>query len=279
MRDEVATNSSRTLSSDGSGAVLAAVSRRDRLIIVSCLVSITVLAWAYLFVLDRGMASSAAYDTMMAEMGMAMDRSWTAADVFFTFLMWAVMMVGMMAASAMPVLLLFGAARARRGARTVSGAVLAFGLGYVTVWIAFSACAALAQWALHQTALLSPGMFVANPFVAGGILVAAGVYQLTPVKGSCLTACQSPLGILMSHWRDGIGGAFEMGMRHGASCLGCCWALMCVLFAVGVMNLVWVAALALLVLIEKIGPAGTLVARASGALMIGWGIYVAGRCN
>jgi predicted metal-binding membrane protein len=263
-------------SADRSGlASLASLPPRQRLIIGICVISITVLAWAYLFVLDREMASSTAYDTMMAEMGMAMDRPWTAADVFFTFLMWAVMMVGMMAASAVPVLLLFGAARARRGVRTVSGEMLAFGLGYVAVWTAFSACAALAQWALHETALLSPRMFVANPFVAGGILVAAGAYQLTPVKGSCLTACQSPLGFLMRHWRDGIAGAFEMGMRHGTSCLGCCWALMCVLFAVGVMNLIWVAALALLVLIEKIGPAGTLFARASGLLMIARGVYVA----
>jgi len=215
-----------------------------------------------------------AYDSMMAEMGMAMDRSWTGADVFFTFVMWDVMMVGMMAGSAAPVLLLFGKARAGRGGPAVSRAVLTFGLGYVTVWTAFSACAALVQWALHEAALMSPGMSVANPRVAGAILVAAGVYQLTPVKGACLAHCQSPLGFLMSHWREGNWGAFQMGIRHGAYCLGCCWALMGVLFAVGVMNLFWVAALAVFVLLEKIGPAGPLVARTSAVLLIAFGLFV-----
>ena len=236
---------------------------------------LTALAWAYLIYLDRQMASSTAYETMMAEMGMAMAGSWTLSDAFFTFLMWAVMMVGMMAGSATPVLLLFGAARAGRGKPAVSADVLMFGLGYVTVWIAFSVCAALAQWGLHQKLLLSADMSLASPRVAGAILAAAGIYQLTPLKGTCLAQCQSPLGFLMSHWRDGIPGALQMGARHGVFCLGCCWVLMCVLFAVGVMNLFWVAALALFVLLEKIGPAGPLVPRISGVLMIGYGLFVA----
>ena len=209
---------------------------------------------------------------MMAQMGMAMDMPWTAADMFFTFAMWAVMMVGMMAGAAAPVLLLFAAAHARRAGRGGRLAVMLFGLGYITVWVGFSACAALTQWALHEAALLSPAMRASNPYLAGAILVVAGAYQLTPWKGACLTQCRSPLGFLMTNWRDGSRGALQMGIRHGAYCLGCCWALMCVLFVVGVMNLIWVATLTAFVLLEKVGPAGTVVARAAGATMVLAGI-------
>ena len=211
---------------------------------------------------------------MMAEMGMTMDMSWDAADVFFTFAMWAVMMVGMMAGSAAPVLLLFAAAHARRAERGGQLAVLMFGLGYITVWVGFSACAAFAQWVLHETALLSPAMKASSPYLAGTILIVAGTYQLTPWKGACLTHCRSPLGFLMTNWRDGQLGALRMGIRHGAYCLGCCWALMCVLFVVGVMNLIWVAALTALVLLEKIGPGGAIVARAAGVAMVLAGILL-----
>lgn len=206
---------------------------------------------------------------------MVMDTQWTARDVFFTFTMWSVMMVGMMAAPAAPVLLLFARTRAARAQGRVSPAVLLFGLGYATVWLGFSTCAALTQFALHQAALLSPTMTVLSPRLAGAILIAAGLYQLTPLKRACLAHCQSPLGFLMSHWRGGKIGAFQMGLRHGAYCLGCCWALMGVLFAVGVMNLVWVAVLAAFVLLEKIGPSGAFLSRVGGLLMIAAGIWVA----
>jgi predicted metal-binding membrane protein len=205
---------------------------------------------------------------MMADMGMTTDMPWTATDVFFTFTMWAVMMVGMMTGTAAPMLLLFAGARAARGTRGMPPAVMMFGLGYTIVWVVFSASAALAQWMLHQTAMLTPAMAVSNGRLAGGILVAAGAYQLTPVKGACLTRCRSPLGFLMTNWRDG---ALRMGLLHGVYCLGCCWLLMCLLFVVGVMNLVWVAALTAFVLVEKIGPFGPIAARVAGATMIGFG--------
>jgi len=257
-----------------SASPVAALSRRDRFIIYACLVAISALAWTYLVHLDRQMASSMEHDTMMAEMGMAMDMSWSAADVFFTFTMWAVMMVGMMAGSAAPVLLLFAAAHSRRAERGGRLAVLMFGLGYITVWVGFSACAALAQWVLHETAQLSPAMKASSPYLAAAILIVAGAYQLTPWKGACLTHCRSPLGFLMTNWHDGQLGAFRMGIGHGAYCLGCCWALMCVLFVVGVMSLVWVAALAAFVLLEKTGPAGRIVARAAGAAMVLAGVLL-----
>lgn len=255
---------------------VATLSRRDRVLISSSIILITALAWAYLVHLDRQMSSAMEHDGTMAEMGMPMDMPWTTSDIFFTFAMWAVMMVGMMAPSAAPILLLFAAAHARRRQR-VSLAVSMFALGYITVWVGFSGGATLAQWALHQGAMLSAAMAASSPLVAGVILIAAGAYQLTPWKGACLTHCRSPLGFLMTNWREGNLGALRMGLSHGAYCLGCCWALMCVLFAVGVMNLIWVAALTVFVLIEKIGPAGAIVARVVGAVIAVLGILLAAK--
>ena len=252
----------------------AALPRRDAFLISAYIVIITALAWAYLVHLDRQMASSMEHDKMMAAMGMTMEMPWTPADAFFTFAMWAVMMVGMMAGTAAPVLLLFAAAKAGHGERGASPEVLMFGSGYLTIWIAFSACATVGQWALHHAAMLSPAMAASSPRVAGGILIAAGAYQLTPWKRMCLAHCRTPLGFLMSNWRDGSLGAFQMGLRHGAYCLGCCWALMCVLFAVGVMNLIWVAALTALVLVEKIGPAGAAVSAVVGVAMALGGVLL-----
>lgn len=247
---------------------------RDRVVISGCLVLLTALAWTYLVHLDHQMSASMGHDQMMAAMGMATDMRWKAADVLFTFAMWAVMMVGMMTASAAPVLLLFAGIHRGRGAPGTLGMVVAFGVGYLFVWTTFSAGAALAQWGLHQAAMLSPAMTTSSARLSGAILVAAGVYQLTPFKGTCLTSCRSPLGFLMSSWREGTAGALRMGIAHGAHCLGCCWALMCVLFVVGVMNLVWVAAITIFVLVEKIGPAGAVVARVAGVTMIIAGVLV-----
>ena len=264
-----------TLPSPGaahSSSAVPAPSRRDRALIASCIVLITLLAWAYLVHLHRPLTSATAGETMMAGMGMVMDRPWGAGDLLLTFLMWSVMMVGMMALSALPVLLLFARMHAQRDGG-VAPVVPSFGLGYLIVWLAFSACATAAQWALHQGALLSPTMATTSTTVAGVILITAGVYQLTPLKNRCLSHCQSPLGFLMSHWRDGSGGAFLMGWRHGI-CLGCCWALMLVLFVVGVMNLAWVGVITLFILAEKLGPAGARVSRAGGAVLLVLGVVL-----
>jgi predicted metal-binding membrane protein len=253
-------------------ATAVVASGRDRSIIWTCIALITTLAWAYLLHLERAMSSSLAHDRMMAEMGMTMDMPQSPADLFFTFAMWAVMMIGMMAGPAAPMLLLFAGMQRTRALGSVPMALPSFGLGYVAVWTGFSACAAIAQETLHRAAVLSPAMAASSPRVAAAILIAAGAYQLSPLKGACLTSCRSPLGFLMSRWRDGAHGAFQMGLSHGLYCLGCCWALMCVLFAVGVMNLLWVAGLTVLVLLEKVGPLGTVVARATGVIMILVGI-------
>jgi predicted metal-binding membrane protein len=225
--------------------------------------------------LDRQMAAAMASDAEMARMGMAMDPApWTATDVWFTFAMWAVMMAGMMAPSAAPVLLVFAGAQSRQAGVRAGVTVPAFASGYFAVWTGFSAGAALVQGWLHQHALLSPMMAASSPRVAGAILTGAGIYQFSPLKTACLAHCQSPLGFLMTHWRAGVTGAFRMGARHGLHCLGCCWALMAVLFAVGVMNLIWVAALTAVVLLEKVVPAGPWLPRAAGVAMIAGGVIL-----
>jgi predicted metal-binding membrane protein len=218
------------------------------------------------------MAPAMGFGPAMTAMGMTTDVPRAPMDVLLAFVMWVVMMVGMMTGAAAPVLLLFAGTRAERGERGIPLAVLMFGLGYFTVWVGFSACAALAQWALHETAMVSSTMAVSSPRLAGTILVASGAYQLSPLKRACLIRCRSPLGVLMTTWRDGTLGALQMGVRHGAYCVGCCWALMCVLFAVGVMNLGWVIALTGFVLLEKVGPAGVVVSRLAGVAMIGAGL-------
>jgi predicted metal-binding membrane protein len=245
---------------------------RDRILITACIGLVLALAWAYLVHLDREMSATMDYHAMMEGMGMPMDQPWASADVFYTFAMWVVMMVGMMAGSAVPVLLLFAGSRAKRPQHGARLATLMFGLGYLLVWVGYSAVATLAQWGLREAALLSPMMAASSPYVGGAILFEAGLYQLTAWKRSCLTHCRSPLGFLMSNWRDGQVGALRMGLQHGAYCLGCCWMLMMVLFTVGVMNLMWVAALTALVLLEKVGPSGMLVSRVAGGIMLLAGI-------
>jgi predicted metal-binding membrane protein len=255
-----------------SPSPVLSLSRRDRGLIASCIVLITALSWAYLVHLNRRMRSSVEEDTMMAAMGMVMNQPWGVGDLLLTFVMWSVMMVGMMAVPALPVLLLFAGMHAQRVDRGVVPAVPSFGLGYLIVWLAFSTIATAAQWALHEGALLSATMATSSTPAAGVILIAAGAYQLTPLKTGCLARCQSPLGFLMSNWRDGSSGAFLMGFRHGTFCLGCCWALMAVLFVVGVMNLAWVGVLTLFILAEKIGPTGVRVSRVGGAILMALGV-------
>jgi len=246
-----------------SARLSSVASRRNRLLLLVCLAAVTALAWVYLVQLNGAMSGSQA----MSAMGMtAATVPWTPTEAFFAFVMWAVMMVGMMTPSAAPVLLVF--ASSSRARRQHGSAVAAFALGYLLLWTLFSAAAALGQWGLHQAALLTPAMTVTTRGLAAAILVAAGAYQLTPLKSACLAHCRSPLGFLIGHWRDGVGGAFGMGVRHGIYCVGCCWALMCVLFAVGIMNLLWIAALTFFVFAEKFGPAGLVLARASGVAML-----------
>jgi predicted metal-binding membrane protein len=151
-----------------------------------------------------------------------------------------------------------------------------FLLGYFVVWTLFSVVAVVAQWGLHAAALLSPTMVSTSSILGGVLLIAAGVFQWTPLKHACLNHCRSPLGFLMTEWREGKGGALVMGVKHGSYCVGCCWILMALLFAAGVMNLLWVAAIAAFVLTEKVLPRGDLVGRIAGGVLVLAGIVILG---
>jgi len=265
------------MSARREGDPIAALVGRDRALVWAGVAGLALVAWLYLVRLSRGMAI--APEGMAGMPGMSpVLVPWTLADYGATVAMWAIMMVAMMLPSAAPLVLLFAAVNRKRreeGGLAVSTGV--FVLGYLGAWGAFSVGAALAQWGLHTAALLSPFMATTSPIVAGALLIAAGVYQLTPLKAACLAKCRSPLGFLLTEWREGAAGALRMGLRHGAYCLGCCWLLMGLLFVTGVMNLVWVAVIALFVLLEKVAPGGVVVGRAGSVALILGGIVLLGR--
>src|SRR5262245_49769253 len=205
-----------------AGGGVTGLLERDRLLVWSGLAALTLGAWAYLVHLSRTMVNEAV--GMRAVPGMALHVApWTAADLGFTVGMWSVMMLGMMLPAAAPTILLFAGIDRRGRARGDRGVPVAvFVLGYLLVWGGFSVTAALLQWGLHSAALLSPAMATTSPVLGGLLLIAAGVYQWTPLKDACLTHCRSPLGFFMAEWRPGATGALRMGLRHGAYCLGCC---------------------------------------------------------
>jgi predicted metal-binding membrane protein len=189
--------------------------------------------------------------------------------------MWMVMMVGMMLPAATPMILFFAAfARRSRAQGHRVAPTGAFVAGYVAIWSAFAFFATGLQWALDRAAALSPHMATINPAFGGTILIAAGLYQWTPLKDACLGHCRSPVAFLSSHWRRGVSGALRMGVEHGAFCVGCCWALMALLFVGGVMNLLWVAAITIAVLTEKLASIGGWIARGLGTALILGGAWV-----
>ena len=272
---------------------LESVLRRDRLVVVIALVAVIVLSWAYVLA-GAGMGMSAFEMTRMtqsvgvsdstqlsmqgmstggtAAAGMMVTGAWTIGYSVVIFFMWWVMMFGMMLPSAAPLLLLFARMmrkEKKKGAPYVPTGV--FALGYVVMWAAFSAVATGAQWGLEASGLLSGIMVGTSAVLGAALLIAAGVWQLTPLKNACLRHCRSPIGFLSAQWRPGRTGAFRMGLVHGAFCLGCCWFLMALLFYGGVMNLYWIIGLALYILIEKLLPAGTRIAQLTGVFLIVWG--------
>lgn len=239
------------------------------------LAGVTALAWAYLVVTASGMTGMG--DAMMA----AAPKPWMATEFTLTLAMWSVMMVAMMLPGAAPMILLYALVARKQGQHGASVAPTGvFAAGYLAVWSAFSLAATGLQWGLEQAALLSSAMAGARPLLGGALLggallAAAGFYQFTPLKGACLAHCRSPLFSLANGWRPGAAGALSMGFRHGAFCVGCCWALMALLFVGGVMNLLWVAAIAGFVLIEKLASFGVATGRVAGVLLIFAGAAVA----
>jgi predicted metal-binding membrane protein len=248
--------------------------RHDRLIVVASLAGVAALAWAYLVVLAKAMAAMGKPSGWGAFMGlMPMGGRWGFLEYALAFTMWALMMVGMMIPSAAPMIVLY--ARVVRRALTQNqplASTSAFVAGYFLVWSAFSLVAAVIQGQLVELALVTNVMTSASAVLSGAVLIAAGLYQWTPLKHACLAHCRSPIHVLSQHWQWGMSGALRMGIDHGAYCVGCCWVLMAVLFAVGIMNLAWVAAIAAIVLIEKVAPFERWTRRIAGALLVALGV-------
>jgi predicted metal-binding membrane protein len=225
-----------------------AVIQRDRIVVVSSVFGIAALAWLSTFYLSAGI-------------GMMMPS-----NSILTLTMWVVMMVAMMTPSVSPTLLMFTIVLRSRARKPFALAGM-FLHGYLLIWSGFGVAAALAQAALHDV--------VSTAAVIGGVvLIAAGIFQFTPLKHVCLSRCRSPQGFFMTEWREGALGALVMGLRHGTFCLGCCWLLMSLLFVTGVMNVLWMAAIAMFILFEKVAPAGIWLSRTAGLLLVGWGAWM-----
>jgi predicted metal-binding membrane protein len=272
------TSTSRDLDTPEPGA-LDRVLRRDRLILVAALLTVTAIAWIWV-ILGAGTGMSTIGMTRRSGMpeitGMMMEpAAWTLGYAALMFAMWWVMMVAMMLPSATPMLLLFARVnrKERAGGRPYAPTGI-FAAGYLTAWGGFSSVATALQWLLEELGLLSPMMVATSYWLGGAILLLAGLWQLTPIKGACLRHCRSPLSFLVQSWRPGRLGAFRMGLEHGAYCLGCCWFLMGLLFFGGIMNLFWIAGLAIYFLLEKLAPQGPWLARGLGAAAAAGGVLM-----
>jgi predicted metal-binding membrane protein len=266
-----------------SDTALEAVLRRDRVVVIAALATLAILAWADLAWLAGDMAMGGmdmtGFRMIPAGQGLMMPAGapWQPIEFGYVFAMWVVMMIGMMTPSVAPMILIYArVGRQAAGAGKPFAASGWFAAGYLLAWTAFSVLATLAQWGLERAALLTPMMASASNILGAAVLILAGLYQWTPVKEACLSACRSPLGFIQSHggFRREPAGALALGLRHGIYCIGCCWALMALLFAGGIMNLLWIAALAILVLVEKALPFGWILARIAGAAFIAAGVWL-----
>ena len=286
------------------GSTLIALLRRDRLVVAAALVTVIALAWAYILARAgmgmsafemaampgtpadtaiaphdmAGMATGNGTSDAMRDIAMAAmaPMPWTPGYAVLMFFMWWIMMMAMMLPSASPMILLFAMINRRQrenGAPYVPTGI--FAAGYLLVWGAFSLLAVTAQWGLERVGLLSSMPVSTSVLLGAGLLIAAGAYQLSPLKHACLRHCRSPLFFISHHWRPGNLGALRMGLEHGAFCTGCCWFLMALLFYGGVMNLFWIVGLALFVLLEKTVPAGHWLGRLTGAALIAAGVAMA----
>ena len=268
---------------------------RDRAVTLGGLTVLCVLAWLYI-VMGAGLGMSAREMTRlalfphqqvaaMASMaGGGMDAMSTAAKpvaasvlvgLVLPIAMWWVMMIAMMAPSAAPTILLYARVYRHSMAQgqvpdklAPSGA---FAAGYLFIWLGFSIMAAMLHWTMESSGIISE-MGSRSQWLSAGVLIAAGAYQLSPAKSACLSHCRSPAEFLSRHWRPHALGALRLGAMHGSFCVGCCWMLMALLFVGGAMNLVWIAALSILVLVEKLLPPGQWVGRGAGLILIAWGV-------
>ncbi|WP_372613145.1 DUF2182 domain-containing protein [Halomonas sp.] len=240
----------------------------ERALIGAALMLLTLLAWAYLVL--HGTPSD-----MATPMAMPGEVGWGLEMLAMSALMWTVMMVAMMLTSAGPMILTYARVHHNKAANGLASVpTWLFVAGYLAVWTGVAFLLALAQWGLHQSELLGSAMGRVSPLLGGGLLITAGAFQFSRLKAACLGKCRSPLGFLMTEWREGHAGALVMGIRHGLFCTGCCWALMLLMFVGGVMSLAWMAAMALYYLLEKCLPRATQLSRLTGALLIVAGAVV-----
>lgn len=259
-----------------SSAWLQRVRRPELLIVATLLLAASAAAWSYLLVGSDSMSDP---DSLIMPMH---SGPWSIGYALLMLVMWVVMMIAMMLPSATPAILLFAtiarSAQKKRAPQSKplheTGNVLSilFALGYLLVWAGFSVVAVALQWALDQAALLSPMLQTTNRTLAGVALIVIGIYQCTPFKQACMRHCRSPPEFMLTQWRNGAAGALTMGMQHGAICVGCCWALMLLLFVGGVMNLLWVGALSVLVIAEKYAAYPHWIRRGSALVLVVWGI-------
>jgi predicted metal-binding membrane protein len=259
------------------------VLRRDRLVVAGALGVIVALAWGYVLCLAAGMDMSGMDMTefRMIPAGMGImapaNAPWRAIEFAFVCAMWVVMMVGMMAPSAATMILMYARVdRQGKSAGKPPAATGWFAAGYFLAWISFSLATTLVQWMVERAALLASRMASASNLLGGIVLIGAGIYQWTRLKDVCLAQCQSPFQFLMRHggFRGDVPGCLLLGLRHGGYCVGCCWLLMTLLFVGGVMNVIWIALLALLVLLEKVTPFGRWVAHAAGVACVDAGAWM-----
>lgn len=245
--------------------------RHDRAVIAIVLIVVPLAAWTWIVLMARDM-----YGTMLGSSAWMMTTEWDAAHVLMLWAMWAVMMTAMMLPTATPLIRLYAAA-ARGRPETGSPALRVYALasGYLSLWAAFSVVATGLQRVLASTSVLTPMMEPATPAAGATVVAIAGLYQLTPLKRACLRACRSPLGFMVQRWRSGAAGAFRLGLDHGAYCLGCCWALMLILFAGGVMNLAVIVTLTLWVLVEKVAPFAEHTPAVSGVALLAVAAWMA----
>lgn len=246
----------------------------DKKIIGAGLAVVTSLGWIYILYMAWAMENMHIVDMWMPPRDGG--RNWTAWDFLMLFSMWLTMMVAMMTPTAAPMIIMFSTVNRNKQAKQQPYApTFIFLTGYLIAWALFSILISLIQWPLHEHGLLNPMMNSQSYLMSGIILILAGIYQWTPMKNVCLKQCRTPLSFIMTSWRNGNWGAFLMGLHHGLFCVGCCWALMAILFAVGVMNMLWVILITVLVLLEKILPFPTFLMRTfTGTMLFIWGTYL-----
>ena len=246
---------------------------RDRGLVIGALLIMVTLCWSWIVPMARDM-----YGPMTGSAAWMMTTRWDWPHLMLLFAMWSAMMAGMMLPSTLPTVLLYASSiRSEPAAPRAGIRVYAFVAGYVFVWTLFSVAATIAQRVMTDRLLLTPMMEPATPGLAAGLLLAAGAYQLLPIKRTCLASCRSRAEFLTWRRNPGVARAFRAGVQHGRSCLACNWALMLLLFASGVMNLAAIAALTGIVLLEKVAPFGMRTPAVSGGLLVGLALWILAR--